>query len=207
MKLSKIHRKRLWLLAGFAVLAISITSLVMFALKRNINLFYTPTEIKQASATLSPQVLIRVGGMVTQGSLQYLEAPATSPSMNSAATTSTSTSASTAASTSTVMNASPDRHKIHVRFSLQDTQAVIPIHYSGVLPDLFREGQGVVVQGYWQNGQFQAVQVLAKHDENYMPPGVRRSSAISSANAALSSRANARDPGNNTIGLNVKHSR
>ena len=44
--------------------------------------------------------------------------------------------------------------------------------YKGVLPDLFREGQGVVVEGRFEAGTFQAEEVLAKHDENYMPPEV-----------------------------------
>ena len=49
----------------------------------------------------------------------------------------------------------------------------VPVAYTGILPDLFREGQGIVAQGRMgPNGVFQADQVLAKHDENYMPPEV-----------------------------------
>lgn len=58
-----------------------------------------------------------------------------------------------------------------VRFIVTDTAMRIPVTYTGVLPDLFREGQGVVAQGRLQSdGTFHAEQVLAKHDENYMPP-------------------------------------
>ena len=58
-----------------------------------------------------------------------------------------------------------------VRFVLTDTKNSIPVTYSGVLPDLFREGQGIVAQGsLGPNGTFEASQVLAKHDANYMPP-------------------------------------
>ncbi len=58
-----------------------------------------------------------------------------------------------------------------VRFIVTDTAMRIPVTYKGVLPDLFREGQGVVAQGRLQSdGTFHAEQVLAKHDENYMPP-------------------------------------
>jgi cytochrome c-type biogenesis protein CcmE len=58
-----------------------------------------------------------------------------------------------------------------VRFNVTDTAKTIPIAYSGILPDLFREGKGVVVQGrLGPDGVFVATQVLAKHDENYMPP-------------------------------------
>ena len=53
-----------------------------------------------------------------------------------------------------------------------DFESSVPVTYEGILPDLFREGQGVVVQGRVTEGQFIASQVLAKHDENYMPPEV-----------------------------------
>ena len=57
-----------------------------------------------------------------------------------------------------------------VRFSITDNVATTPVHYRGDLPDLFREGQGVVIQGAFDDaGRFEASQVLAKHDETYMP--------------------------------------
>ena len=60
---------------------------------------------------------------------------------------------------------------LQVSFSVTDTIKDIDVTYKGILPDLFREGQGVVVQGKLQTtGIFKAEQVLAKHDENYMPP-------------------------------------
>ena len=59
---------------------------------------------------------------------------------------------------------------IEVRFAVTDTAKAVTVSYSGVLPDLFREGQGVVVRGSWQDGIMIADEVLAKHDENYMPP-------------------------------------
>lgn len=59
---------------------------------------------------------------------------------------------------------------IQVRFQISDTQAVVPVVYAGSLPDLFKEGQGVVAQGRWDGQRFMANEVLAKHDENYMPP-------------------------------------
>jgi cytochrome c-type biogenesis protein CcmE len=62
---------------------------------------------------------------------------------------------------------------LDVRFELTDTSAVVPVIYTGILPDLFREGQGIVALGKIDaNGVFQAREVLAKHDENYMPPEV-----------------------------------
>ena len=60
---------------------------------------------------------------------------------------------------------------VSVRFVVTDTVKSIPVIYKGILPDLFREGKGVVAQGKLSaDGVFQADQVLAKHDENYMPP-------------------------------------
>jgi cytochrome c-type biogenesis protein CcmE len=58
-----------------------------------------------------------------------------------------------------------------VRFNVTDTAKTIPVLYRGILPDLFREGKGVVTQGRLrEDGVFVATEVLAKHDENYMPP-------------------------------------
>ena len=60
---------------------------------------------------------------------------------------------------------------VTVRFSITDTGATIPTEYKGILPDLFKEGKGVVAQGQLnKDGVFVANEVLAKHDENYMPP-------------------------------------
>ena len=60
-----------------------------------------------------------------------------------------------------------------VRFRLTDQAHEVAVRYQGILPDLFREGQGIVAQGeLGANGVFTASEVLAKHDENYMPPEV-----------------------------------
>lgn len=62
-----------------------------------------------------------------------------------------------------------------VRFAITDMRSTLPVTYTGVLPDLFREGQGVVAEGVLQeDGVFRADSVLAKHDENYMPPEVAK---------------------------------
>ena len=64
-----------------------------------------------------------------------------------------------------------DTDGLTVRFTVTDTAASIPVVYKGILPDLFKEGRGCVAQGkIGPDGVFQAEQVLAKHDENYMPP-------------------------------------
>ena len=60
-----------------------------------------------------------------------------------------------------------------VQFRLTDRAHEVPVRYQGILPDLFREGQGIVAQGVLgEDGVFTASEVLAKHDENYMPPEV-----------------------------------
>ena len=64
-----------------------------------------------------------------------------------------------------------DNDGLTVRFTVTDTAKSIPVVYKGILPDLFKEGKGCVAQGHIGNdGVFYADQVLAKHDENYMPP-------------------------------------
>ena len=62
-----------------------------------------------------------------------------------------------------------------VTFSITDGKATTPVNYRGILPDLFREGQGVVAHGKLQGGKFVADEILAKHDEKYMPPQVAKS--------------------------------
>lgn len=63
------------------------------------------------------------------------------------------------------------RQGLTARFVVTDTAKEIPVSYTGILPDLFREGKGVVAQGrLTPGGAFSATEVLAKHDENYMPP-------------------------------------
>jgi len=70
-----------------------------------------------------------------------------------------------------VEKGSVKREGVEVRFLVTDTAKAIPVLYSGALPDLFREGKGVVAQGQLgADGVFRAREVLAKHDENYMPP-------------------------------------
>ena len=108
--------------------------LVIYALRQNINLFYTPAEL-YAAETL-PNADIKVGGMIEKGTVVYANTGLT------------------------------------VHFTITDFERQVDVSYSGVLPDLFKEGKGVVVQGRFQDGVVKATQVLAKHDENYMPPQI-----------------------------------
>ncbi|SER10020.1 cytochrome c-type biogenesis protein CcmE [Rosenbergiella nectarea] len=135
------RRKRL-----ITVLAIVIglgiaTALVMYALRSNIDLFYTPSEILNGKGEdhqiPQPGQRLRVGGMVMPGSVKR------------------------------------DPTTLAVSFKLYDANGVVSVSYVGILPDLFREGQGVVAQGVLApNHLINAQQVLAKHDENYTPPEI-----------------------------------
>mgnify|MGYP006367702689 CR=1 FL=1 len=70
-----------------------------------------------------------------------------------------------------VKEGSVERKDLTVKFIVTDTAKEMTVTYTGILPDLFREGKGVVAQGkLGDNGLFTATEVLAKHDENYMPP-------------------------------------
>lgn len=75
-----------------------------------------------------------------------------------------------------VVEGSVTRQGAEVGFALGDGAATVAVAYGGALPDLFREGQGIVAAGRWraEEGIFAADEVLAKHDENYMPPEVAR---------------------------------
>ncbi len=121
----------LFMLAGISL----AVGLMLVALKENINLFYTPTQIAEGDAPKNQT--IRAGGMVVEGSV------------------------------------SRAKDGLQVLFDVTDGAKQITIRYTGILPDLFREGQGIVALGQINNqGQFIASEVLAKHDENYMPPEV-----------------------------------
>ena len=69
-----------------------------------------------------------------------------------------------------VESGSVKREGLMVNFVVTDTAKTVAVRYQGILPDLFQEGKGVVAQGQLNNGVFLAREVLAKHDENYMPP-------------------------------------
>jgi len=64
---------------------------------------------------------------------------------------------------------------LDIKFLVTDFKHTVRVKYSGILPDLFREGQGVVAHGRMKDGVFVADEILAKHDEKYMPPEVARS--------------------------------
>jgi cytochrome c-type biogenesis protein CcmE len=81
---------------------------------------------------------------------------------------------------------------VTIRFVVTDTEKDIPVNYKGILPDLFKEGKGVVAQGKLNEaGTFVASEVLAKHDENYMPPEAAKAVGDAHARAAEKKAADA----------------
>ena len=131
-----VRRRRLyWLFFVMSILAM-VVALVLYALRQNISLFYTPTQIAEGKAPLHHS--IRLGGMVEKGSMMRLG------------------------------------KGLEVQFKITDFDKTVQVTYQGILPDLFREGQGIVAEGELTDKlAFRASQVLAKHDANYMPPQVR----------------------------------
>jgi len=127
------RKKRLmFILFGVALLGGAV-GLVLFALKDNVSLYFTPTQVFNKEAPQGRS--FRIGGLVEEGS---------------------------------VVRA---KDGLTVHFKITDTAQVMEVVYKGILPDLFKEGKGVVAQGKLQEGNvFYADEVLAKHDENYMPP-------------------------------------
>lgn len=133
--MNPVRKKRLFIiLAILAGVGVAVT-LALSALKENINLFYTPTQIAAGEAPEGTR--IRAGGMVEEGSVQR------------------------------------SNDSLTVTFRVTDYAEAVTIQYQGILPDLFREGQGIVALGRMNaDGVLVADEVLAKHDENYMPPEV-----------------------------------
>ena len=139
----RYKRKQRLIMVALILGGISVSiGLTLKALEKNINLFFTPSQV--ASGEAPGNTSFRVGGMVVVGSVER----------------------------------NPDN--LAVTFDLTDTAESITVTYSGILPDLFRERQGIVALGSMRDGRFVADQVLAKHDENYMSPEV--SAAIEAAN-------------------------
>ena len=142
----KPHRRKklgiiLFIAAGLSV----AVGFAAFALKQNINMFYTPTQVSEGEVGAGQH--FRIGGMVKTG---------------------------------TVLGAADS---LKVSFVTTDFVSDVPIQYEGILPDLFREGQGIVAEGEMDAaGVFQASRVLAKHDENFMSPEVK--AALDAAGAS-----------------------
>jgi cytochrome c-type biogenesis protein CcmE len=123
------RRRLAFLVLGLAVLGFA-AALVLSAFDENLRFFYSPSEL--AEATIPQGRIVRIGGLVEEGSLR--------------------------------------RSGQDARFRVTDLARTVEVAYRGQLPDLFREGQGVICEGtLGEDGTFRAAEVLAKHDETYMP--------------------------------------
>lgn len=131
--MTPVRKQRLsWILALIIGVGAAV-ALALAALRENINLFYTPSQIAAGEVPLDAR--IRAGGLVEKGSLKRMQ------------------------------------DSLALGFRVTDGARSVAVRYDGILPDLFREGQGIVVMGsFGRDGVLHADEVLAKHDENYMPP-------------------------------------
>ncbi|WP_372637458.1 cytochrome c maturation protein CcmE [Alcanivorax jadensis] len=134
--MNAVRKQRLILVVSILVGLAIACGLMFYALRQNINLFFTPQQVMAGEAPLNTQM--RVGGLVEEGSVVR------------------------------------DQETLDVQFVLTDGKGSFTVHYQGILPDLFREGQGIVANGTLiSTNRFEAEEVLAKHDETYMPPEVQ----------------------------------
>jgi len=130
----KPRQKRImFIVIGIAAIGLAV-GLVLNALKDNVSLYFTPTQVFEKEAPVGQA--FRIGGLVKEGS---------------------------------VVRATDGG--LTATFEITDSLRSIPVSFKGILPDLFQEGKGVVAHGkIGADGVVVADEVLAKHDENYMPP-------------------------------------
>jgi len=127
------RKKTMYIIIGALTGLGLAVGLVLYALKNNVSLYFTPTQVFNREAPQGRS--FRIGGLVEVGSVKR------------------------------------EGDGLTVHFNVTDTTRSMPVIYKGILPDLFKEGKGVVAQGKLEaDNVFRAEEVLAKHDENYMPP-------------------------------------
>lgn len=126
------QKRAVYIVVAIAAVGLAV-GLVLNALKDNVSLYFTPTQVFNKEAPQNRS--FRIGGLVEEGSLKR------------------------------------EKDGLTVHFIITDLHQKLPVVYQGILPDLFKEGKGVVAQGKMEaDGVMHASEVLAKHDENYMPP-------------------------------------
>ena len=130
------RKKRMWFIVAGVALVAAAVGLVLYALKNNVSLYFTPTQVFNKEAPQGRS--FRIGGLVEVGSVQR------------------------------------EKDGLNTRFNITDTVQKMPVIYKGILPDLFKEGKGVVAQGKLEaDNVFHAEEVLAKHDERYRPANLK----------------------------------
>lgn len=145
------RKKRLTIVASILIGLSIVIGLVLYALSQNIDLFYTPSEITQGKKDTGVKAVegqrIRIGGLVVPDTVKRDEDS---------------------------LKVSFDLSDMVMPIVFKENDLKITVYYEGILPDLFREGQGIVANGTLVKGSngalhVEASEVLAKHDENYMP--------------------------------------
>lgn len=148
------QKKLMYILAGIALVGAAV-GLVLYGLKDNVSLYFTPTQVVNKEVPVGRT--FRIGGLVEEGSIKRVT------------------------------------DDLAISFKITDTKNSFPVVYKGILPDLFKEGKGVVAQGKIEaDGVMHADEVLAKHDENYMPPeaadAMKKAQEAKSAEAAAAAQ-------------------
>lgn len=134
--MTKRQKRFAFIVAGIVGVSLAV-GLVLYAMKNNISLYFTPTQVYNKEAPEGRS--FRIGGLVEEGSVKR------------------------------------ENDGLTVHFNVTDTARSMAVVYRGILPDLFKEGKGVVAQGkLTPDNLFHAEEVLAKHDENYMPPEAKQ---------------------------------
>ena len=152
----KPRQKRfVFVLTGLVGVVLAVW-LVIYALGKNTNLYFTPTQIYNKEAPNGRS--FRIGGLIKDGSLKR------------------------------------NIDGLTVQFVMTDTHKDVSVVYTGILPDLFKEGKSAVVRGKMEaDGVMHAEEVLAKHDETYMPPeaaeALKKAAAANAADAAAAASA------------------
>jgi len=146
------RKKRLTIIAAIFIGLGFVVGLVLYALSQNIDLFYTPTEIHHGKKDSGVKAIegqrIRIGGLVVPNSVHR---------------------------DSDSLKVSFKLADMSMPITFKDDDLMVTVKYDGILPDLFREGQGIVANGVLVKDNstsgflINASEVLAKHDENYMP--------------------------------------
>lgn len=167
----KAKHKRLWLVSGLFIMMLFGAGMILTTFKEHAVFFITPKDVEQKKASgeisTDSRQSFRLGGLVKHGSVvQDLGVPKALNAPGSAKKQQPPKGVKS-------IPLSPERNNTPLRFIITDHSADISVEYSGLIPSLFREGQGVVAEGSFnKNGVFQAKTLLAKHDEYYMPPEV-----------------------------------
>ena len=144
--MNPVRKKRLIIVLAILLGVSATVGIGLMALQQNINLFYSPAQIAQGEAPTDMR--IRAGGLVKEGSVRILNSEQANIE---------------------------DKTIVTRQFVITDGFQDVTVEFTGFLPDLFREGQGIVAQGKLNAARVLiADEVLAKHDENYMPPEVTK---------------------------------